>query len=894
MVRRALVRRQRLLDVLAAGGDSALTVIHGPAGYGKSTLAAQWQELLRGEGVAVGWLSIDRDDNNPVWFLRDLIAAITRADATLGSGLIAIAEQNAQDGVRAVVAGLIDQIREYGAPVAVVIDDWHLVDDESVLDVFAYLLGYCPENLRLIVTSRMRVHAVAELRVRNRLNEIDARQLRFDEEESAVFLREMNALRLGDEDVHRLWATTDGWVAALQLATLSLRESADPAAAIAAFGGRHHSIGEYLAEAVLDALSSDLLDFLLATSICDRLCADLAAVVSGVADGHAALDELQRRNLFLIPLDDEGTWFRYHHLFAGYLRRRLERDAPTRIPGLHRAASVWLGKAGHLSEAVDHALLAGEPERAADLVEAAAMMLVEESRMATMLGTVDKLPARIVATRPRLQIAIAWAYCLLHRLDEADLALARVRTAMSADLPDALRSEADMLAACIEVYSDRIDRVPALLAPIVGDPRSFRPFMVSGTANLVSFVELHSFRYDEALATQRSASAYHELNPGSFAPVYGQCFAGLAEAARLDLDAAERHYRAAIGVAVSRGDAGTYAERLASGQLGVLLYERDMVDDAERLLEKCLLLGIEGGVADLMISSYTTMARIRRLRGDEDGARALLIDARRAGAKLRLPRLAAAADQELTALLIASGDIAGARDLVARNGAGADVLGPRVHTGISLSIHRSRLAMQTKLALAQGDLGGAATAARERVDAAVAAKWPYEEVAARVALAEVLSSGDRDEALHELLPALVAGSRAGLVRTVVDGGPAVVRVLADLSDQLRVGRRTTEVSEIPSDYLRTLLTAASPPSDRALRSGVASGERGALPEEALNGREVEIVRLLERGMPNSGIARTFGIKLNTVKWYLKNIYTKLGVVSRGEAVAEARRRGLVD
>ncbi|NMO00668.1 AAA family ATPase [Gordonia sp. TBRC 11910] len=897
MTRRGLVRRQRLLDALATGRTNPLTVIHGPAGFGKSTLAAQWQDQLRSEGVAVGWLSIDRDDNNPVWFVRDLIAAITRAQASLGSGLISILEQHSGDGVRAVMAGLIEQIVDDGRPLAVVIDDWHLIDDAATTDVFEYLLDFCPDNLNVIVTSRTRMHAVATLRVRSRLTEIDARQLRFDRRESSAFLREMNALTLADDDVQALWATTDGWVAALQLATLSLRNSGDPAAVIAGFSGRHHSIGEYLAEAVLDSLSPELLDFLLTTSICDRLCASLAAAVSGHRDGGAMLDELRRRNLFLVSLDDEDVWYRYHHLFAGYLRRRLERDYPERVTELNRVASVWFAEHGHLSDAVDHALVAGEPERAADLVEERAMAFVEQSRMATLLGLVDKLPGRIVAARATLQMAIAWAYCLLHRLDEADLALVRARS-LADDPPAAVSVETDLLAACIDVYGDRIDRVRRLTAPILEHPNDFRPFVVAGAANLLSFVDLHTFRYEQVRATQRSVSGFQELNPGAFAPVYGKCFVGLAETARLDLDAAERNYRDAVAIATQNGGSGTYAQRLAAGQLGILLYERDDLDAAETLIGECLLLGVEGGVADLMILTYTTMARIRALRENYSGAIELLGDARKVAGKLRLPRLASAADQELTTLLVMMGDLAGARDVVTRNqvdfGVVAAASADSPPNGIVLSIRRSQLAMRTKLLLAQGDIDGATKVAAARLDEARAAPWPYEEMAARVALAEVVSVADRDDAARILAPAVIVGNRVGLIRTIVDGGPAIARVLGDLLDSQRVGRHVDDVPAMSADYLRTLVTSTQVSASNAIAVAPAHGKRRAMPEEQLNGREIDILKLLERGMPNSAIARGFGIKLNTVKWYLKNIYTKLGVTSRAEAVAEARRRALID
>ncbi|CUU59171.1 AAA ATPase domain-containing protein [Parafrankia irregularis] len=311
-----LVSRDRLIDQLREGRTKRLTLIHAPAGFGKTTLAVQWQRVLRAEGVPVAWLSLDRDDNDAVWFLSHLIEAVRRVEPTFAGGLVDVIEHHSGDAQRYVLTELVNQIAEHRLPLAIVLDDWHLIDNPNAAAALEFLLDVGPDNLHLIVTSRTRSPAVGRLRVRNQVTEIDATQLRFDRNESAAFLLDLNALDLDSEDVHRLCSSTDGWVAALQLATLSLRNSDDPSALIRGFSGRHHSIGDYLAENVLNTLPADLLDFLLTTSICDRLCGDLAAAVSGQRRGQALLEELEQRDMFLRPLDDNREWFRYHHLFA--------------------------------------------------------------------------------------------------------------------------------------------------------------------------------------------------------------------------------------------------------------------------------------------------------------------------------------------------------------------------------------------------------------------------------------------------------------------------------------------------------------------------------------------------------------------------------------------------
>ncbi len=904
----SLVPRERLLRLLRDGRDRRLTVIHGPAGFGKSTLAAQWQDELRGEGGTVGWLTIDDDDNNPGWLAGHLLAAIARADPAIEvDDLIGTLEQRPDDALP-VLGALINRLVEYARPLTVVIDDWHLIEQPAAIEVLDYLLDFGPENLHIVVTSRIRVHAVSRLRVRDEVVEVDSQQLRFDRAESNTLLREVNALALDSDDVQRLWSSTDGWVAALQLATLSLRDSSDPSSAIARFSGRHQSIGDYLAESVLDALPADILDFLLSTSICDFLSADLVSAVSGRPEGGAMLEELRRRNMFLTALDDDGEWFRYHHLFSGYLRRRLARDQPGRVTELHLAAARWYAAHDQPSEAVDHALAAGADELAVDLVDELGRSYIEDSRMASLLALVDKLPSAVVAGRARLQLTVGWAYCLLHRLAPARRALALARAALDPDddaasggpRPGAdgepvapLAAEAEMLATCIDVYDDRFDRVVERLQPILTAPRDYRAFVVAGSSNMASLDHFHSYRFSQARALQEWAEPYHERSAGVFSPVYGRCIAGLAAFAQLDLAAAWARYRDALAIASGRGSAELYARYLAAGPLGAFYYERGDLDRAEELLEDCYRLGAEGAVADFMILTYSTLARIRALRGDIDGAVGVLAEERRVGVELGLPRQVLDADHGLCRLLASTGDLAGARSIVAANALELEPSAARYSVGIAFDFRRSRLAMRAIVSAAEGDIEDAVAACRERLAAAVDADWPYEEVAARVALAEVLCAVDRDEALDVLLPALVAGARAGLARTLVDGGPSVLRLLGELRDGQRRGHWPDGYPEVSADYLRSLLAAERERHVAAPPPAAGSGRR-ALPEEELTAREVDILRLLDRGMSNSEIARRFGIKLNTVKWYLKNIYAKVGVTRRGEAVAEARRRGLLD
>lgn len=889
-----LVQRDRLIALLREGRSRRLTLIHAPAGFGKTTLAVQWQRVLRDEGVPVTWLSLDRDDNDVAWFVSHLIEAVRRVDPSLPAELIDVLEQPSEDAPRYALTELINHVAAQGRPLVVFLDDWHLIDDPHTSSALDFLLDASPANLHLVVTSRTRAPAIGRLRVDNQVTEVDAGQLRFDHTESADFLLGLNELPLDARDVRQLWSSTDGWVAALQLATLSLRDSQDPSALIRTFSGRHHSIGDYLAENVLDALEPEVLDFLLTTSICDRLCGDLAAAVSGQRKGQALLEELEKRDLFLRPLDDEREWFRYHHLFASYLRRRLERDHPERVAKLHRAAAAWFAEHGHLTEAVTHALAAGDRSEAIDLVEAHAMGLVEDSHMATLIRLVGKLPAALLPSRPTLQLAVAWANCLLQRPEAAQTALDHVRVAIDDSRPvdaEQMLAEADVLQACIDVYRDRIDRAASLVAPYLESNSTARPFVNAVAGNIQTFVDIHTFAYDAALRRQRSTAPFHEATGGPFAGVYGRCFGGLAAFALLDLAAAERMYQQAFDLARDTAGPRSHAARLAGSLLGQVRYERDDMEGAEQLLEACHELGTESGVVDFMIPTYVTLARIKALRGDIDGAWSLLEEGGDAATELRLPRLQAAVQCERVRLHLALGETERANDVAAY--VDADL--PTGAGGIEAAIRHDLLTLRARTMAAAVRYDHALELVAEVLRDIEDAHQPYAEVVARLELAAVqFVAGERDLAFATAIPALVTASQAGLIRSVVDVGPSALRLVSELRDAQRRQRWPEGMPDVRADYLAKLLSTAHADAQRAAFPVIDRPlERRPMPEEPLNAREVDILRLLERGLANKEIARSLGLTVNTVKWYLKNIYVKLGVTRRGESVAEARRRRIL-
>ncbi|MFF0499964.1 protein kinase [Nocardia aobensis] len=639
---RRLVDRPRLLGALRDGQPRRLVFVHAPPGFGKSTLAAQWGEALEAEGIPVAWLAIVSDDNNVVWLLTHLIEAVRRVRPALAGELAQILEERSTDAAQQVMTTLINEIHARGEVVAVVVDDWHRITSPAAIGAMEFLLDNACHHLRLVVTSRAETGLpLGRMRVRDELVEIGENELRFESGEAERFLIELKGLHLAPEDVDRLCSSTEGWVAALQLAALSMRGKNNPAAQIKQISGRHFAIGEYLMETVVEVLEPDVLDFVMRTAITDAICGELAEVLTGVKAGQQMLEQVCRRELFLRRVDDDEGWFQYHGLFADFLRRRLADQDTELLQHLHLTASEWFAEHHMLIEAVDHALAANAPERATRLVREHADALIEDSQVATFLGLVAKLPASTAIADARLQLAVAWANVSLQRIDAAHTALERARAAL-AEFPadDEARAdlviEADVVRIAESLVQDRVRDMPA--AALERMQRPVRPFFANAAGTMAAVVSLFRFDFDGVHRWHAWAAPYRTRVSGPFGVVYGDCVAGTAASEQLDLANAERLYRTAISLALDAGIRSS-PTRLAAALLAELLFQRGQYTEAEELLAADG--GIEVGGVDYMLAAYSTGARLAALRGSIDTAKEVLAEGQKVADNLSLSRLSA-------------------------------------------------------------------------------------------------------------------------------------------------------------------------------------------------------------------------------------------------------------
>lgn len=807
---RPLVDRDRLIELLRQGRTQRLAVIHGPTGFGKTTLAAQWCAALTADGVAVAWLTVDHDDNNVVWFLSHLIEAIRAARPSLARELAQLLEEHGDEAERYVLTSLINDIDRRGEQLVVVIDDWHRVTDQTTIHALLFLIQGCSPALRIVIASRNQAGLpMNAMRARDELVEIGTAALRFDVDEAYAFLVDQGELELDRGDIEDLIESTEGWVAALQLAALSLRGSANPGELISHLTGRHHAISEFLAQNVLDTLEPGMLDFLVATSITERICGELAAALTGVADGHAVLEQIEQQDLFLRRLDD-GQWFRYHHLFQDFLQQRLERDRPERITELHRAASAWFAEHRQVGEAVDHALLAGDDLRAVEIVERDGMSLLEYGQMASLIGLVGKLPAAIIETHPRLQLDLAFANILLHRAEPAKRALRLAESNLDRGELDPvvtanLRAEAGVVHAVVTVRADVLAGVEDMLAPCLAGAEEHSPYVVAIGANVATFAAGYRYDFAEAQRIQEWSAPYMRQNKGFYNNVHGLCFLGLAASLQLDIATAEQLFRKALKVAKQSGGSHSYGARLAGSLLGELLYERGEIAEAERFLDEGYKLGPEAGVVDFKLARYVVGARIKALRGDRAAAIRRLNEGARVAHTMSLPRLRAEVENERLRLGLPPHPEFGPLPVVD--------YGQRREPVDAIDeftvLYEEFTAIRLLLAAAEPEKTELACSwAREWVDRLEQVHRPRELLKARRLLVACLVAADRIDAAKALLATVVAQcADHGSVRYVLDGGPRVVAALAALRADQIAGRWDPEWPDVPEAFLTRLVEA---------------------------------------------------------------------------------------
>lgn len=889
-LRDGLIARPRLIRALDGALAARLSVVSAPPGFGKSTLLGQWIAEIEGRDASVGYLALDGDDDEIGRFLTYLVAAIRRADPQVAQQVPALLQSSPVLPIDSVLTQIVNDLAHRPQPLFLVLDDCQFLQAPEICRFLDALLTYAPSCLHLVVATRGPLpFGLAHMRVKGQLINLDDMQLRFSLEETESLLNAARALDLPMADLVTLQHRTEGWVAGLQLASLSLDQRSSRAEFIRHFSGSQRDVAEFLAQDVLERQPLELAEFLLHTAILNRISAPLADAVMARSDSAARLAEIENANLFLIPLDSERHWFRYHHLFAEFLQSRLKRRGAIEIAALHARAATWLSANGFTSEAVAHALAAGDADWAASLVEDCAMPLIMASHLTTVRAWLSRLPADLIARRPKLQLAEVWIQFHMSRPQEGARTLQAAKRSivaavaqgdLDATARDALLAELRTLTVGVISAADRSHSARHLARRWSEELPESRPFFKGTLGNIGGFCCLSLGDLDGARLASLKARDSHAAAQSVFGIVYSDLILGLVEKAAGNLQAAGELFARATGRARETLGAGSYAEAMVAIFEVELLYEWNDLAAAERLLHTHRQIIEECGLVVHEMACKLHLARLAAARGRHDEAMAVLERAERLGIEKRYHRLTAGALNERVRLLLKRGDTQAARYALVARGVGARNDMPVA--GITPSIEPEYLAL-ARVQIAEGRPEIAL-----RLLDQVAAKIRSDGRLRRLAQVRALSAiaayqaGDALSALAAAVDAVSICAPQRALRTLIDEGGAFREVI----DFARARMPSWSGDTPAGGFIDEFITVC----DRPQRAGVRPAGRRGDPD--FSQRENDVARLLTAGQSNRDMARSLGMAPDTVKWHLKNIFGKLGVANRTQAVLRLQEIGI--
>ena len=880
-VRSDWVRRPRLEKRLDQGLDRKLTLVSAPAGFGKSSLVAS--SLSESERHAT-WLSLDEGDNDPVRFWTYVIAAIQAVEQDVGDEARQIIASPQLRRTDPAIISLLNEISDLTGDLVLVLDDYHVIEADQVHEDLSYLLEHQPANLHIVLISRADPPiSLARLRAHGRLIEIRALDLGFSAAEASILFNDLSDLNLNPEQVEALNEHTEGWIVGLLLAAMSLKRRPSYQAFIKQFTGSDQFILDYLTEEVLGGLPEEHRRFLVRTSILERFCGALCCAVTGNSASHQVLNEIRNSNLFLIPLDTAGRWFRYHHLFAEVLQALLERDHPGEVESLHLKAAAWFESEGHPGEAVDHALRSGDMIQARELVLRHWLPVLHRGEIATVLHWLDALPDSRNGSDPTVPLARCWALFIsgqssaigphleqannaYERLvgegalngaeqDQAAAQLAMMRSVLARGRGDHARSVA---------HAEEAARlVPAEMLEGIGTSWNMLAAARAGAGDFDGAIEAYELGITLSHAEGNLIGAY--------GCTYGQAMYMLLQGR---LNEAEGLCRPAIDRAVSE----SHGDFPAAGSLYIAMarieLERYRLDEAGAYLNTGLRIARPGGFGEAERTGRYLRAHLAAARGDLNASADIFDDTAQIVNAMDDPYLTGELNWEWAKLCLKAGDLDAAREKL-------HILEEKIAVTQHANLLLARMSLFPRLLCAEERYGEALEALDESIRRARAVNSNGELIRLLALQALALDAlGNRIPARSALREALALGAPGGYIWRWLDAGPGLGPLLRDLR-----GDRDTSQAYLP--YLDSLLDAC-----RAAFGESTQPQPGAL-LDPLTPRELEIMRLICKGYSNPEIASELVVTINTIKKHTSNIYGKLGVRSRTQAIARAHELGLV-
>ncbi len=897
-----LVPRDRLLRRLDDACRARLVLLSAPAGFGKSTLLSTW---IRKRQPRVGWVSLDARDDDPLRFWSYVVAALADLWPGRWETVRTMLQSLQPPPIEGVLTELLNVLVATEDSAVLILDDYHEISDAAIHDGLCFLLEHLPQHICLILSGRSAPPLpLARLRARRQLVELGAAELRFTHDEAEDFLNRVMGLALQTEDVATLANLTEGWVAGLQLAALSIQGAPDVGAFLTTFSGGHRYILDYLAQEILARQPPERSDFLLTTSILERMCGSLCDAITGREDGQDALAALERDNLFVMPLDRERRWYRYHRLFRDFLRVRLaeDRDAAA-VAALRRQASEWAADHNDVPEAVEHALQAEDYGWAKELIERVLLDMFDRSELRTLMGWLGQLPDVVVSEDRHLSMAMAWALLATGGQDAVEPHLQDVERLVGAratalDAPAGLSVEqrgalAEISCVRATLCFNRADLANVIVyseqaLAYLGDDvqrgifnhrlavQGISAFNLALAKEFGGETEAALARFDEAIDLLREDENHHLLplaisHLAQLTVVQGR----LREAAAI--------YREALRE-VARHGIPSPLSGVAYVGLGTLLYQWNELDHAADHLQQGIDLGKPWSHWEILLGGYVGLACIDLARGAPDRARERLgalmatsqlfkmewavpsIEAYRALIAVRVGEVETAAAWAATFELPQEGEI-------------PSVMEPYVLILVRVLIARG-YPEQARGWLSRLLAGAERTGRRDRIIEALT----LEAVALH-------AQGEEEAALASLTRALALGEPEGYVRVFLDEGAPVRTLLSALAPRVAFAARLLDIGDAgPAGDASSTEEGAAERLAAASQEGARSSPD--LPEP-LTDRELEVLALMAEGLTNQAIADRLFVSINTVKTHAKHIYEKLGVGSRAQAAVRGVELGLL-
>ncbi len=917
---------ERLNEGLSAG--CMLILISAPAGFGKTTLVSEWITALtpdpspsgRGEGVRAAWVSLDEGDNDPVRFWSYLIAACQTVQAGLGTSAQAVLQSPQQLPVDTVPTILINDIASLDGEMVLILDDYHTIRNETIHAAFSFLLEHLPGKLHVVVSTRVDPPLpLARFRARNQLVEIRARDLRFGVEEAAEFLNQTMGLNLSAEDVAALEARTEGWIASLQLAAiamqspLSMQGHSDLPGFVRAFTGSHVYVAEYLLEEVLKQQPEDMQTFLLQTSILERLNAGLCEAVTGCQDGQAVLMALQRANIFVFPLDDEGRWFRYHPLFADLLQSRLRRTfAADAIARLHRQSSRWYEGAGMPDEAIQHALTVADYATAVHLIEGHTVEMLVRGYSKTVEGWLNSIPAGFHLQSPKIQMAFIWMHLLHGNYAQIAPYVERLQgvfsNAQAGEIDPSSSAEWLTLQSFLVGAQGRVTDSLALARQALKIAPAEDSYVLSMAYNALAAAYQMADDYAHSIEACQKAIQHGRATENFFSEMMGYTL--LVQIALMHGQSNFAFEIASEGIRrVERIGIQSPTSAIVYGAVGQVHYQRYQIEQARGYLLRALQLSTIGGYSDVEIYLRVLLSRLLQLEGGLEASNQEIQKAveRMQGAVTAWARDEAVSQQ--VRVYLAQNRLAAAESALKAQGVDLPVpssvpdLGPGQNTtylvgllynsALRILLHRAKdrresSSLRDGIELAEGLISRALQG--EYIVTAM------ESLLLRAQLQAML--GNNEASLEDVARALELAQPEGFITIFIEEGTPIEEALTTMLRQNRLG-------EVQPEYVRRILAAFSnsqasgeAPGERSTAKGPgeqspATAEEMTILGEPLSRRELDVLRLIGEGCSNLDIAGQLVLSLHTVKKHISNIFSKLGVKSRTQAIARARELKLL-